>query len=348
MKQKVTMNDVAKIAGVSQATVSFVLNNAPISISQSVRDRVMAAVKETGFVPRKKAKNYANDQQSAIALFIPNSSNFYYMELEKNITHFAEAKGYHIIVINTNRSQSDEMYYLRFLTSHNSMVAGIIYGFTPSNAAIERMAESEIPFVVVGEMNQNPQVDLVTLDSVQSGSIVAQHLLDLGHTELAFITSPTNSITLSRKRRLNGIQEAISGKGSVTVLCSGSETEAKYANYELQIGYELTKGYFQGRAAHATAFIGANDMIAFGIFKALHELKIRIPDEVSVCGFDNILFADLTTPSLTTVDLCTHWRCGVAIDILHNKIQNLYLTPSIVNCSPVLIQRDSTGPVRKR
>lgn len=342
--KKPTMNDVAKLAGVSQSTVSFVLNNSPIAISDEVKQRIYDAVEVLGYRQRVKAKSIPKTGEKLIALLIPNASNYFYMELVKNISYFVIQKGYRLFVINTNRSEKDEQYYLRLLGTMNSQIAGIIYGFTPSISDFSHLAAKNIPLVVVGEMADDTDISLVTLDSLKSGEMVANHLLKLNHKDIIFISSPTKTISLSRERRLNGIERAMEGNGSLTVLCGRNETEFDTVNYEVDIGYQLTMDYFKRKNPSATAFIGTNDMIAFGIIKALNELHIEIPQQVSVCGFDNILFSSLTNPSLTTVDHSTYWRCGMAVDILVNKIEKKIQVPSKINYDPVLIVRNSSGP----
>ena len=113
--KKAAIKDVAKAAGVSQSTVSFVINNAPIAISDEVKQKVYQAIESLDFVPRAKAKNYTSLSDNVIALFIPNASNFFYMELIKGINIFTKANGYRLIVINTTRDISNEQYYLTLL-----------------------------------------------------------------------------------------------------------------------------------------------------------------------------------------------------------------------------------------
>jgi LacI family transcriptional regulator len=338
------MNDVAKLAGVSQSTVSFVFNNAPIAISDDVKQRVYDAAEALGFKHKSKAKNFSKSDSKIIALLIPNMSNYFYAELAKNTGFFALEKGYRLIVLNTNRNAADEQNYLSVLCSGKNNISGIIYGFTPSIADFTKFITDNIPIVVIGEMQEYQNISLVTLDSFKSGAMVANHLLNLNHKDFVFITSPPNAISLSRERRLEGIQSAVEGKGSITVLCGKNEAEFDTQSYEVEIGYQLTKEYFAQKKATATAFIGANDMIAFGIIKAMNEMQISIPGQVSICGFDNILFSSITNPSLTTVDHATYWRCGMAVDILDNKIQKKFQAPSAIHYDPFLIVRSSSGP----
>lgn len=339
--KKAAIKDVAKAAGVSQSTVSFVINNAPIAISDEVKQKVYQAIESLDFVPRAKAKNYTSLSDNVIALFIPNASNFFYMELIKGINIFTKANGYRLIVINTTRDISNEQYYLTLL--QKIKIAGIIYGFTPSIEDVRILKSLNIPLIVIGEISEELDVDVISLNSFLSGEMIANHLVGLGHKHVSFITSPTNTISLSRKRRLNGIEHALSNHADLKVFSESSEREYDSSNYELELGYNIMKKMLLNGNTHSTALIGANDMISFGIIKALGESKIKVPEQVSVCGFDNILFSELITPSLTTVDHCTHWRCSLAVEILDNKIKNKYLSPAKINYDPILIIRNSTG-----
>ena len=127
--KKATMQDVAKLAGVSQSTVSFVFSGADMRISESTKQKVFEAASELGFAPRGKLKNYHKVSDSVLALLVPNMSNLYYPALAKEVDEIAAAKGYGLIVINTNRSETKEARYFKLLISLK--VAGILYGFTP-------------------------------------------------------------------------------------------------------------------------------------------------------------------------------------------------------------------------
>lgn len=345
---KPTMNDVAKLAGVSQSTVSFVLNNAAVSISEETKRRVKAAVKQLDFKPRKKTKNYAKKEGSCIALIIPNASNHYYMEMMRSVSHFSDNMGYRLITINTNRTESNEEQYLQMLSGMQPKISGIIYGFTPTQSSRRTLASLDIPTIVIGELLDEKDLECVSLDSYISGMTIANHLIDLGHTRLAYITSPPSLISLSRARRLAGIREACRGKAVLEVFTKTEESEFDSENYEQQLGYELTLSCLAKPHQKVSAYIGANDMISLGILQALEEKGKHIPDDVSVCGFDNLLLSSYTHPPLTTMDHHSYGRCGLAVELLNNKILNKYPNPSSINYLPTLIVRESTGRVPPR
>lgn len=340
--KKPTSNHVAKLAGVSQATVSFVLNNNPeIIISDETRKKVIDAVEQLNYTPRSKAKNYLKPTDNLMALIIPNISNIFYPALINSVENYALAKGYKLIIVNTNRNMQNEKYYLDLLV--NIKVAGIIYGFTPAFPNIAKVVSYKIPISIIGEMQEELNVDIISLNSFKAGEIVAEHLFELGHKKVAFITSPISSISLSRKRRLDGLKRFLNAKGlkdNLIALSAEDEHEFTGVNYELETGYQLTRKLIAD--SNVTAIIGANDMMAYGIIKALYEEKIKVPKDISVCGFDNIFLPNIIPPYLTTIDHCTDKRCRLAVDLLDDKIKGKNETPMKINYEPILIKRGST------
>lgn len=343
--KKVTMTDVAKLAGVSQSTVSFILNNEKQSISDEVKKKVYNSIDQLGFVPRTKAQNYTKPSDLIIALFVPNVSNLFYPELIKSIDLYATIKGYRLITINTSRDIANEQYYFRLLV--NMKIAGIIFGFTPTFSDIKKAKLLNIPIAIIGETEDELGVDIVTLNSIKAGEIVAQHLVELGHKKVAFISGPIESVSLSRKRRLEGLKAGFNNKSVLDIYTDSNEREIENKNYEIEIGYNLTIKMMKYSSSSPTAIIAANDMIAFGVIKCLCEMKFKIPCDISVCGFDNILFSSTIQPTLTTVDHCTDQRCRLAIDLLDDKITKRTQSPIKVNYEPFLVLRESTGKVRE-
>lgn len=344
MKKRPTMKDVAKAAGVSQTTVSLVLNDANAAISDSVKKKVLDTVQELNFVPRAKIKNYSKPSDNVIALFIPNTSNYFYTDLVRSVDTHARSKGYKVLIINTSRDVEDEKHYYNLLL--NIKIAGIVYGFTPSLQDVDKAKGLGIPTVIIGEADVDYGIDIVSLDSFTAGEIVGKHLVELNHKRIAYISSPMGSVSLSRKKRLQGLESSLAGKASLKAIADTHEYEMPSSNYEFELGYNLTLNHFKHHDDKLTALVGANDMIAFGIIKALRELKISVPEDVSVCGFDNILFSQITSPALTTVEHCTDQRVRLALDILSDKITEKYTLPLKVNYEPRLIQRETTAPAK--
>ncbi|WP_249313571.1 LacI family DNA-binding transcriptional regulator [Congzhengia minquanensis] len=338
--KKATMQDVAKLAGVSQSTVSFVFSGADMRISESTKQKVFEAASELGFVPRGKLKNYHKVSDSVLALLVPNMSNLYYPALAKEVDEIAAAKGYGLIVINTNRSETKEARYFKLLISLK--VAGILYGFTPAAGEMETARRLGLPVAIVGETEPGTAADCVSLNSGLAGELLAEHLLHFGHKKIAVITAPKHSITLSRKRRIDGMKRVLSGRAELIVISGDTEQEMEHANYEIELGYQKTKELFEIGGGRPTAVVGINDMTAIGILKALQELGLKVPEDVSCAGFDNLPVSEFVSPALTSVDHLTAQRTRQAIDLIDDKINKRNKYPVTVDFQPRLVVRSST------
>ncbi len=353
--KKPTTKDVADLAGVSQATVSMILNNKKnVSFADKTIEKVLQAARQLNYTVPSQLRTFQHSPRKLIALFTATMSNPYYPMWNQVIEETAIPRGYNILVCNIHRRAELEKYYMEFVTDNE--IAGIVYTFTPSfPGELKRIAETR-PVVVIGEKDDRLDIDTVGLNSYTSGMLVAEHLLALGHKQIAFITSPIeNNMTLTRRQRYQGILSTLKEHGlenNLRIKSSVSEAELPNSVYEIQAGYNLTVELLE--EALVTAIIGINDMTACGIMAALRDKGYKIPQHISVCGFDNIFVASIAHPKLTTIDHCITHRARAAIDILIEKIEHLHAAvPSAplnnsgtykIEYTPQLIIRDSTGP----
>ena len=178
-----------------------------------------------------------------------------------------------------------------------------------------------LPVVVVGDKNQSIDIDTVELNSVEAGELIARHLLNFGHKKMAFITTPLSKNNLPRMRRLEGVRSEVEAAGGELVVVESDKklTTHKYQpNLEYHVGYELTKSVLKDRSI--TAYIGVNDMVAYGILDALEEAGLSVPEECSVCGFDNIFPSRFRRVALTTIDSFLMEKGKAAFELLARKI----------------------------
>lgn len=358
-KKNVTSSDVAKAAGVSQATVSMVLNKkSNVSFSKEVVDKVEEAAKQLGYVVTKRKKKKENKKEKLIVVFCPNLTNPYYVMLLQGIESKAKEKGYGLFVCNTQRDLDLEERYLKMLEALQPK--GIIYTCNPSHCfweLVQKISE-EIPVAVVNNQNERINVDAVELDNSKLGRIMAKHLLGLGHRKVAYIAPPLTVRQKQRAKRVEGFLKAFEDAGvknGVIIRSAKEEIDRNGANIdsEYKIGYDLTKELIQEQA-DITAIVGLNDMIAFGILDALYEEKIKVPNDISVMGCDNTLFARMQKLSLTTIEHFVVYKGRDACDIIMKKIKsadNPYagIEPvSIyhVEYEPQLIVRGTTGAAK--
>lgn len=357
--KKPTSKDVAKLANVSQATVSMILNKKEnVSFSEETVEKVLWAAKQLNYCMPWVAKASPEERQKLIALFTPTMINPYYPMLSQAIEEVAIPLGHNVLVCNSYRNKDIERYYLELLTD-NFLVDGIVYAISPSFPDLVKKISALIPVVIIGDKDEQLDIDTVSLNSYKGGMLVVEHLVKLGHEHIAFITTPLENVSLSRKQRFYGIQDKLTEYGlekNLIVKVSTDEHETSGGIYEVESGYKLTIELLNEQRP-VSAIIGVNDITACGIINALTDKGYKIPQHVSVCGFDNIFISSILHPKLTTIDHCVQHRAKTGTTLLIEKIEKLnnavsptqHDSPGFykIEYEPQLIIRGSTGPVKK-
>jgi len=342
-----TTSDVAIRAGVSQSAVSMILNHpdeAPFS-SDTIR-RVLNAAEELEYKRRPRAlKSPFVFHKDTILILCPVISNPYYSSLVQSIEQEASLKGFSTMVCNTYRDIRREQ---KILSQFSESISGIIFTFIPQSCELVEEINRQIPVVVIGDRNTSINVDTVEIDSVSSGRLVAEHLLKLGHTNIAFISTTLNEQNAVRLKRLEGLDLTFKKKcpeGTVSVMSSAvtSEEDLRNPMTEQNVGYRLAKEVIKNKKI--TALVAVNDMVAYGVMTAILQSGYSIPKDYSVCGFDNIFPSQLLSISLTTVEHFIAEKGCNAVGILDERIHSGEAhTASItrVEYQPRLIVRKST------
>jgi LacI family transcriptional regulator len=348
--KRLTSRDVAKLAGVSQSTVSFVLNNSKkVTISDETRERVLSAAKQLNYVPNVFAKGLKTNVSKLIGLMVPNITNPFYPLLIQSIEEYAATNGYNILLCNTHRKIENERFYLNLLAQKS--VDGIIYLFAPSFPEELKELSNSLPIVVIGDRDDNKDLDTISLDSFKSGQFMIRHLMELGHERIAFISGSFTSTSLSKRKRLEGIIHEMKKHKLDKFLIikeDANEREIYDSTYEIEVGTSLALELLKNNKV--TAIVGANDMTAFGAMTAIQKLGLKIPDDISICGFDNIFLSKMVIPNLTTIDNYIPQRGRLAMDILLDKLSSSHNDmPQVckVEYEPLLVVRESTGPAKK-
>lgn len=349
--KKITSQDVAALAGVSQATVSLILNHSDkINFSSETKERVLAAAQKLNYRLPERKKHCRKKKGNMILVLTPTLTNQYYSELIQAIEDYADTLDCRVIVCNTFRRPDLEKYYLdTFVSAH---VDGIIYTFLPSFPRLVEQISSFTPTVIIGEKTDDLSICSIELSNVHAGALITEHLYQLGHRKMVFLSSPFNQLTLAREQRLEGIRKQLESYGvtdGLKVLVAERQIEVDSQDdgfpYEYSVGRQLTAELIR-RKMPATALIGVNDMMGIGILNELADYGIRVPQDFSVCGFDNIFSSSIITPGLTTIDHHLRTRCRAAVDMVVRKgIPSHIPTPFVnkIEYTPQLIIRDSTG-----
>lgn len=337
MGKKITSTDVARKAGVSQTTVSFVLSGKDMSsISSETKERVLRTAEELGYkLPARQKKKTS----LTLGLMVPTLSNMYYPFLLQKMELEAHARRIHVIIMDVHRDPEKEEFYFDFID--RGIVDGIIVLYTPKTKI-----PKEKPVLVIGEYQEGVLSDTISLNSYRAGFILAKHLIEEGHRNFAYISTPLQNTTNARKYRLDGIRNCLRAEGiekEIIVLTGAAESENIDSSYEYDCGFSLTNKLLESDSA-ATAIIAVNDTTAVGCLAALHKAGKRVPEDFAVAGFDNLLLCQMVTPELTSVDqMANHAGC-LALDILVHRLTGTSQGDLAVQMQyqPHLIVRQST------
>ena len=267
----------------------------------------------------------------------------------------ADKQGYGVFICNTQRDPRLEEKYLRMMQILQPQ--GIIYSCNPNpdfQSQVEEMAQT-IPLVIISNKEKTTTVDAINQDNTVVGRLMARHLLDLGHRDVAFITPPLTKRQWQRTKRVNGFvkeyeKEGLKDHVIIKAADESIDSQIPRMDSEYSMGYELTMELLQ-EGRQFTAIAGQNDMMAIGALDALHEAKVHVPRDVSVIGCDNIFYSGIRRISLTTIDHFVALKGQDACDIIIRKIdakeQFLADTAPIslynIEYTPKLMARRTTG-----
>lgn len=312
--KKLTIKDIAKMAGVSIATVSMILNNKDESISSSTRERVLKIIEENNYISNKMARSLVTRQTKTIGLVIPDITNPFFPELARGAEDKANEAGYNIIFCNTDDDLHKEEKYLNMLAE--KMVDGIIFTQSANRSGeisgIDRIA---IPFIVIDRNVESENIRGKVLVDNEAGAYQAvSYLLKEGYRKIILINGePTAQTTLDR---MAGYKRALQEHG-----IDFNEEYVWSGHFKSQWGEEAIKLILERKIPFDAVFCG-NDLIAISAVKALKNAGFAIPDDVGVIGFDDIYMAQMVEPELTTVRQPNYEMGYKAVELLVEVLEN--------------------------
>lgn len=349
MEKQATIRDVARLAGVSLATVSRVLSDGDYPVSAELKQRVRDAVAQLGYVPNTVARSLRQDVSRDIGLVIPNISNPFYLQTMLGINDALNKKDYSLILCNTMRNAQQERVYLRQLFERK--VRGIILSSVDENADIvEEYGKKGMKFVLLDQKITGMESTGINFDSRAGARMATEHLISLGHSRIAFATMPMTRWT--RTEMHMGYRDALVlaglGYDSRLVYERMPEKLAAYADFELEAGKMIAES-FLADGCPATAIVCINDMLAIGLIKTLKARGVRVPEDVSVFGFDDIPFASTFEPSLSTVHYPAIETGRLAAMMLMDTLESgSGEMPVSMQLAPSLVIRETVAPPSKK
>lgn len=335
-----TQVDVAKRAGVSRATVSYVLNGQTegrVPISEETRQRVLDVIEELGYEPDARAQALRSGSTKTIALIIPDLRNPHFCEYATGIEEAARAAGYHLLLSST--TLNDEYAVDIFKDLARRRFDGLIIASSfilESNEAQETLARIRKRGLPIVELSENYGIDTAAADYYEATKEVMSHLLSFGHRCFGLINGfGGHELAEDRLQPYReSLQEAqIPNEAALIVECGPT----------IEDGYQAAKRLLE-LSSRPTAIIAINDVLAFGALRAAWDLGLRVPNDLSLVGYDNIPMANYLFPRLTTVTKDAYTLGQKAFEMLMKRMENPELPRQIVHGSAKLIIRESTGP----
>lgn len=337
---KITITEIAEEAKVSIATVSRVLNNKDKGVSKATRERVLNIIEEKGYHPNAIARGLVTKKTKVIGLLLPSITNPFFPEIERGIEDMATALGYSIILCNTDYDSEREKKYLKLLIERQ--VDGIIYALSVAEEnyeSIETLKKRGIPFVVFDKYVKDEKVPYIYTENEEPTCNMVKYIIDKGHKKIAFISGPLEYITA--KDRLNGYKRALKEKD-----INLDPSLIKYEAYTMEGGEVATEALLKEKKEF-TAIACANDLIAIGALKTLRKHNIKVPEEVSITGFDNIDITDVTYPRITTVHQPKYEIGQMAVKTLIDLIDKEKINNRGMVLKSSIIERDSVRNLKE-
>ena len=322
--KKITIEDVARRANLSKGTVSAVINAKNI-VRPGTRDRILKAMKELNFRPRGVARNLKNDpEDKSIGVIIKDLNYPFYASIATGVREYANGKGYSVVVTSSENDHESEK-RLTHLFSTKDIKGTIIAPTVEGTAEIEHLFKLKMlnyPFVLL-EAVKGIQANVVAIDNLRAIKQAVKYLIESGHTKIVhFAGPPQSSHTLER---IEGFRHAFSESTLVfnknMIVPTGSRYEESYSR---------TIEFFRDRKREEfpTAIVCFNDQQALGVMIALLELGIRVPDDISIVGNDDIYYARIYPIPLTTIRAPQHEIGRKAAEILIRSIESQVAPPT--------------------
>lgn len=296
LQRPVTMRDVAELAGVSQPTVSRVLNktNTSISISDETRSKVLAAAKQLNYHPNVLARSLRTQKTQMIAVMVAHISNSFYHPIVAAIQEVASAHEYDVMIGNTDHLYHNEVHFCEAVSRRP--VDGVIMvpiHLTTSDI-VDFIARTQTPVVVLGNQIDHPQIDVVHVDDETPLTRATRWLIqERGHRQLGFITVPEDVPV--GPRRFGGFKRALDEAG-----LSIRPEHIAYGDFTLESGRHAARQLIAAGDL-PSAVVAINDLMAIGAILTFQEAGLRIPEDIAVLGFDDIPEASIVRPALTTI-----------------------------------------------
>lgn len=330
---RVTIRDVAKVAGVSVSTVSMALNNKEV-VNEETRIKVLEVAKGLNYHPNKNARSLKTDKTQTIGLIVTNITNPFFASIVEYVRQAVEKKGYILFLgVSGDKIENEQKYVNEFIDRNvDGIIIVPIIGIPQDLSHLYYLKNIGVPFTFLSTKYDGISADCVMTDLYEGSYLLTKHLLKTGHEKI-FMIAADRRLQLS-SMRINGYINAFRDMGK---------------EYKDEWIYETIPDFEHGcDTAHEIAMkrpdavITINDILALGVLKFFKDMNIKVPDEISVAGYDDLLFASLAETPLTTVRQPIKQICSKVVDLIIKRIGGDKEKNETYFFKPELMIRDST------
>ena len=330
-QQRVTIEDVARQAGFSRATISRVLNNEQ-GVRRTTVEKVKAVVEALGYTPNAMASALSGGRTRVVAVLLPDIASTYYSSLLEGIDRVAQERGYHVVLKTRQNPRSalgliDTGMVDGFIIRHSRLPEG-------DATLLARLKRKAIPFIFIGQPAERDDSPAVMVDNVGGARDMAHHFVDHGFRSILFISGEPGN--LDSNDRAYGFRVGLSEKG----FDLGGLRVAE-GDFSRERGYALAAEILP--TAGVEAVFAANDRTALGVLLYCHEHGIRVPEDLAIAGFDDTVFAEFLWPPLTTVRQPMRDIGGVAMERMIAAIEGIRADTTRIILPTRLVCRKSCG-----
>jgi len=309
-KKKSNIKDVAFKAGVSATTVSVYLNkSAPVNVKTA--KRIEEAIKELGYIPNLIARSLSSGVSNNIGFIIPDITNPFFPEIVKGASEILSSKGFYLHLCNADNNPENEDSFIKDLES--MWVGGIILAPSYSeNRNLEVLNNTKVPLVIIDRDIKGIKKDMVVINNQKGGYAVTKYLIENNHKKIIFLGGP--GYTMTAQNRFKGWKKAMQEANILDANLSF------WGDFTIESGYKMIENILN-TPNNIDAVFACNDLIAIGAMEAIDNKGLKIPDDISIIGFDGIYISKFTKPKLSTYQQPIYEIGKIAAELLINRIK---------------------------
>ena len=331
----VTIKDIAQAVGVSPSTVSRALGDSPL-VNNETRQRILKAARKLGYERNELARGLVKGTSWAVGLVVPDITNPFFSDVARGVSEIADRVGYGVILCNTDGRIDRELSYIRLL--RRKRVDGLLICSATLDAPfIQDLTAAGTPFVLVSRLSADSDVPYVVTDDQAGGRLAVEHLVDLGHRRIGFIGGPED-VQASRDRM--DAYFGVLAEHAIHV----PDTWCCHADFTQTAGRQAGQRMLS-LVERPTAIFAANDVTALGVLEVAEGVGLRVPQDLSLVGYDDISYAALPRIQLTTVAQPAIEMGQIAADWLFGMIEDGAAPLLQRTLAPRLVVRSTTAPL---